>query len=59
MSGRNEFVEEIIEVCKKHGYSISHEDSHGLFLIEEYSESYSRWLRESLNVAKEIEQWKN
>lgn len=59
MSGRKEFVEEIIEVCKKHGYSISHEDSTGLFLIEEYSEVNSRWLRESLNVAKEIEEWRN
>jgi hypothetical protein len=32
------FLEEVIAVCQKHGFSIAHEDGHGAFLIEKYSE---------------------
>jgi sugar phosphate isomerase/epimerase len=28
------FLEEVIEVCKKHGMCIGHEDGHGAFLVE-------------------------
>lgn len=28
------FLEEINEVCRKHGMSISHEDTHGAFIID-------------------------
>lgn len=38
------FLEEIGKVCKKHGFSISHEDSGGGFIIEHYSESTQEWL---------------
>ena len=38
------FLTEIIEVCKKHKLSISHEDSQGGFLIVNYKEQYARWL---------------
>ncbi len=31
-----DFLNEIEETCKKYGLSISHEDGHGAFLIEEY-----------------------
>lgn len=41
------FIEEVIAVSKKHGFSISHEDVHGSFEIEEYSESNISWLREA------------
>lgn len=27
------FVDEVIEVCKKHGFTIGHEDSQGAFVI--------------------------
>lgn len=45
------FIEEIISVCKKHGMSISHEDGHGGFEIEEYDDDLSDWLR---NASDEI-----
>ena len=38
------FIAEIIEVSKKHGLSISHEDAHGAFEIENYDEENSKWL---------------
>jgi hypothetical protein len=39
------FFNEIAETCKKHGYSISHEDGHGSFQIEYYHDDYIDWLR--------------
>ena len=38
------FLEDINEVCKKHNLSISHEDYHGGFIIEEYDEHNIEWL---------------
>ena len=32
------FLEEVIEVCRKHGMSISHEDGHGSFLVVPFSD---------------------
>ena len=32
------FLTEIERVCKKYGYSISHEDGHGSFIITAYNE---------------------
>ena len=31
------FKQEVLDVCKKWGFSISHEDAHGAFLIERSS----------------------
>lgn len=39
-----EFLKEIESVCKKYNMSISHEDGHGAFEIEEYNERNMRWL---------------
>ena len=38
------YINEVIELSKKHGLSISHEDGHGGFVIEKYSESNAEWL---------------
>jgi hypothetical protein len=38
------FLSEVIEVCKKHGMSISHEDWQGGFEVENASESNYNWL---------------
>lgn len=38
------FLNEIVEVCKRHGLSISHEDYHGAFIIERYCEDNIEWL---------------
>ena len=35
------FFNEIDAVCKKYGFSISHEDGHGAFEIEDYDEFYT------------------
>lgn len=43
----DEFLAEVIEVCKKHGMSISHEDGHGSFIIENYYESNIDWMKEA------------
>lgn len=41
----DDFIAEILEVCKKHGLSISHEDGHGAFEIERYCEGNANSLR--------------
>jgi len=38
------FLDDIIELCKKYNLSISHEDGHGCFLIEKYDEYNIEWL---------------
>ena len=47
------FLQEIVSVCKKHGFSISHEDTQGAFIIEEYDETYIDWLM-AASVGKSI-----
>ena len=42
---KDEFLSDIIEVYKKHGLAISHEDSHGGFLIKNYSDDFVQWLQ--------------
>lgn len=38
------FLKEIDYVCKKHDFSISHEDQHGGFIIERYDKGNIEWL---------------
>lgn len=38
------FLEDIKNVCIKHGFSISHEDDWGAFQIEKYKEENITWL---------------
>lgn len=40
----DKFLDEIIEVCKKHNMSISHEDFQGSFLIENFDKDNINWL---------------
>ena len=44
-----EFFEDIKKVCQKHNRSISHEDGHGAFIIEEYNEFNINCLEEALS----------
>lgn len=46
------FLKAIEEVCKKHNFSISHEDPHGSFVIHRYNEQDMQWL---LNANKDYE----
>ncbi len=49
------FLEEVIEVCRKHELSISHEDGHGSFLVEkDYSSNYE-WLLDARLVESDFE----
>ena len=41
------FIDEIISVCKKHNFSISHEDYHGSFEIETYNDNNIKWLKDA------------
>lgn len=47
------FLEEVVAVCKKHGFSIGHEDIHGGFRIHKYDEDKIRWLRQAPNATEE------
>ena len=38
------FLQELVLVCRKHNLSLSHEDGHGGFLVENYNEDYTEWL---------------
>ena len=42
---QTKFIEEIIDLSKKYGLCLSHEDTQGSFLIEEYDESLIEWIR--------------
>ena len=41
------FLEEVIEVCKKHRMSIAHEDTHGGFVVRPYTEWITGWFLEA------------
>lgn len=49
------FLKDIDLVCKKHNLSISHEDYHGAFIIEEYDEDNIDWLFNALKCYKDKE----
>ena len=41
----SKFYEDIEKVCREHGMSISHEDGHGAFIVESFSEENLWWLK--------------
>ena len=41
----NCFLNEYEELCKQWGLSLSHEDGHGAFIVEEFSESNIQWVQ--------------
>ena len=41
------FLADIIIVCSRHGLSLSHEDGHGAFIVQDYSEKNIEWLLEA------------
>lgn len=42
-----EFIDKICEISKEYGFSISHQDSHGAFIIEKYDEININWLKDA------------
>ena len=47
------FIEAVIEVCRTHGFSISHEDHHGAFNICRADEFNFDWLRNAADGTDE------
>jgi hypothetical protein len=47
------FIQEILALCKKHGFSIAHEDTHGSFVIEKYNDYDSEWFEAAMINIKE------
>lgn len=43
----DDFILEVIEVCKKHKMSIGHEDPHGSFVVHKFSQKSAEWLMEA------------
>lgn len=41
---RQKFMSEIAAVCRKYNLSIAHEDGHGAFIVEKFSETNLYWL---------------
>jgi hypothetical protein len=48
------FLAELVQVCKKHGFSLGHEDTQGAFIVEKYAEDNIRWLKSAL-IGKSID----
>lgn len=42
------FINEVINVMKKYNFSISHEDTHGAFIIEKYEEYNIKWFKDAM-----------
>lgn len=42
------YLDEIDKISKHYGLSISHEDSHGAFIIEKYNKLNIKWLNDCL-----------
>jgi hypothetical protein len=49
-----EFKEEVCDLCRKYGVSISHEDCQGGFIIEPYSKQKEEWFMDAEDKATEI-----
>lgn len=45
----SDFLNEIEKICKKYDLSISHEDSHGAFIIEDYDDYNIEWLKDAID----------
>lgn len=43
------FLAELVEVCRKHGFSLGHEDNHGAFLVEKFDVGNLEWLLDALD----------
>ncbi|HMQ52174.1 MAG TPA: hypothetical protein PKE64_20510 [Anaerolineae bacterium] len=49
----DKFLQEVVSICSKYGFSISHEDTHGAFVIEAYDQAKAEWLMNAL-VGREV-----
>ena len=42
------FLEEMAEVCKKHGMALGHEDNHGAFIVVPYDKLNVQWMLDAV-----------
>ncbi len=50
------FLQDISKVCEQHHMSISHEDIHGAFIVEDYSQDNIEWLMNAFhNINNEVD----
>jgi hypothetical protein len=42
-----QFLKEVKDICKKYNISISHEDYHGGFELENYREDFMKWFNDA------------
>lgn len=42
---KDKFLKDLNELCLKHNISISHEDGHGAFILEEYNQFNIDWIK--------------
>ncbi len=47
------FLEELVEVSRRHGLSLGHEDGHGAFLVEDLKERNLEWLLQAYDETEE------
>lgn len=48
-----QFIEEIVELSKKYGFSLAHEDTQGAFIVENYSKRNIKWLQHAFDKTGE------
>jgi len=49
------FLDEVVAVCKKHGFSIRHEDDQGGFIVTGYGKDSVDWLMDaSVDMSEEV-----
>ena len=46
------FIKEVQDICRKYQISISHEDSHGSFILTDYNDLYIDYLNDAINETK-------
>lgn len=42
------FLADVLEVCRKHGFCIAHEDGHGAFIVEPINDHSMEWLANAI-----------
>ena len=51
----DDFLEDIVEVCKRHKLTISHEDAHGAFKIESFNKYNIAWIKNAFDSTEDSE----
>ena len=47
-NNKQQFINEVVSLMQKYNLSISHEDTHGAFIIKEYDEDTIEWFKQAI-----------